>query len=51
MTNNEYIGIIRLKYNLDNEEIADIVDYLSYIARDMGEDDTALSIISEQLTN
>lgn len=50
MKNNEYIRVIAMKYNLNENEIADIVDYLSYIARDMGEDDTALVTISEELT-
>ena len=47
----EYIDIIRTKYNLSDEEIADIADYFSYIARDNGLDDTALCMISEALTD
>lgn len=46
----EYIDVIRLKYNLSDEEIADIADYFSYIARDNDLDDTALCMISDELT-
>lgn len=50
MKNNENIEIIRMRYNLSYEEIADIACYFSYIARDEGEDDTILCRIEEELS-
>jgi hypothetical protein len=48
--NREYIDIIRLKYNLSDEEIADIAEYFSYVARDNNMNDEALYMIVNELT-
>ncbi len=45
----DYLDEIKSKYNLTNEDLADICDYLSYIARDNKEDDTILCELSETL--
>ena len=45
----DYIDKIKEEYGLSNMDLADICDYLSYIARDNGEDDTILCELSEML--
>lgn len=47
----EYLEKIKSEYGLSNTDLADILDYLSYIARDNGEDDTILCNLSEFLGN
>lgn len=46
-----YIDIIRTKYNLRDEEIADIASCFAYFARDNNMDDEALRMIEEELTS
>ena len=45
-----YIEEIKRDYALSNDDIADIIEKLSYIARDNGEDDTALCMLVDELS-
>ena len=45
----DYLEEIKRDYKLTDEDLADICDKLSYIARDNGEDDSILCTLSEML--
>jgi len=49
MKNLNYLDEIKREHGLSNEDLADICNKLSYIARDNGEDDTILCKLSEML--
>ena len=43
MNSLNYLGEIKNSYLLNNDDLIDIIEKLSYIARDNGEDDTILT--------
>ena len=49
MNSLDYLEEIKNSYLLNNDDLIDIIEKLSYIARDNGEDDTILTELIDEI--
>ena len=50
MNSLDYLEEIKNSYLLNNDDLSDIIEKLSYIARDNGEDDTILTELMDAIS-